>query len=128
MRNTTQRSLVLEYVRSTKTHPDASEVYSNVKKRLPGISLSTVYRTLAYLRDKGEVIELRGPDGVGHYDGDVADHAHFSCVSCGKLWDIESSGADTRALERAGRMGFEVHGSRLEVFGLCSGCQQKEDK
>ncbi len=127
-RNTAQRTLVREYLRATTTHPSARDVYRQLKGRLPGLSLSTVYRTLSWLRENGEAVELRGRDGVVRFDGDVSSHAHFWCSSCGDLWDLDIEVPEVRSPDLKKLMGFQVSGQRLELFGLCSRCLKKEDK
>ncbi|MBW2706713.1 MAG: transcriptional repressor, partial [Deltaproteobacteria bacterium] len=46
---TRQRQVILEELRKVDTHPSADEVYEMVRKRLPRISLGTVYRNLEIL-------------------------------------------------------------------------------
>lgn len=128
MRQTTQRSLILDHLRSTKTHPTAKEVYGGVKQSLPGVSLSTVYRTLSWLRENGDALEFSDAGGVSHYDAQTAEHGHFSCASCRKIWDIDLDmpELDREAVEA--KTGWQVLGRRVELFGLCSKCRRQEEK
>lgn len=127
-RKTTQRSVILKYLRSTDTHPSAKEVYANVRRQLPGISVSTVYRTLSWLRDGGEALELKDSGGISHYDGAVTDHCHIWCVSCGLIRDVDLKVPELKIGELEARSGFQVRGKRFELFGLCSRCRKKEEK
>ncbi len=127
-RQTTQRSLILDYLRGQKTHPTAKQVYSGVKEQLPGVSLSTVYRTLGWLRDQGKALELPGPDGLAHYDGDVSAHAHFTCAGCRKIWDIKIDLPELDRLEFEEETGLRIHGQRFDLFGDCRSCREKEDE
>jgi len=120
--------VIEDYLRSTKTHPTASDVYSNVKQSLPGISLSTVYRTLSWLRDNGKAVELSDATGVSHYDGETADHGHFSCVSCHRICDVNLALPELDTTELEAETGFRVQGRRTELFGFCSQCGEREDK
>ena len=45
-RSTEQRELILETIRRADKHLDADEIYQLVRQKSPGISLSTVYRSL----------------------------------------------------------------------------------
>lgn len=122
MRMTTQRTVILEYLRSVKSHPSAGMVYETVKERLPGISPATVYRTLAWLRDRGDVLELTYGVQSSRYDGDVSSHAHLTCGGCGRVVDIRMA---PPAIDRARvrkETGVEVHDVRLEMKGLCGDC------
>ena len=51
MRNSKQRDLILQLVRSAHTHPTADWVYNEARKQMPNISLGTVYRNLGQLVD-----------------------------------------------------------------------------
>lgn len=127
-RQTTQRSLILEYLRAQKTHPTAKQVYVGVQERLPGVSLSTVYRTLGWLRDEGEALELNGIDGLAHYDGDISDHGHFTCVRCQKIWDVELDLPQLDHRDFEGKTGFKVREQRFDLYGNCDSCGNKEDE
>ena len=63
LRMTRQRRVILEELRNVNTHPSADEVYEMVRKRLPRISLGTVYRNLELLCSQGSGPEGR-PDGA----------------------------------------------------------------
>lgn len=77
---TCQKRAILEFLKSSKTHPTAEEIYRSVKKKLPQISKGTVYHNLKFLAEKGEILEI--PSMVFHYDGDTFSHAHFVCQKC----------------------------------------------
>lgn len=85
-RITNQKKIILEYLKSVKTHPSAKTVYLAVKKKLPQISLATIYRVLNNLKEKGEIIEI--PFEVSRYDGDTSSHVHFICERCANIFDI----------------------------------------
>src|SRR3989449_8037823 len=62
LRLTRQRRIILEVVRTTDAHPTAASVYRRVRRRLPRVSLATVYRnlrTLAGRRSEEHTSELQ---------------------------------------------------------------------
>ena len=120
-RLTDQRRVILEVVRSTDTHPTAEWVHHEVKKRVPRVSLGTVYRNLKLLTEQGLLAELA--DGnYTRYDGRIDGHHHFRCSTCGRIFDLDEP-IDHRLEERvASRTGFEVAHHRIEFFGHCSAC------
>ncbi len=68
-RNTIQRALVLEAVRSLHTlNPMSSDVYDVVREKYPNISRVMVYRNLGVLAKKGEVLRVEVPNGADRYD------------------------------------------------------------
>jgi len=52
-RFTNQKMAIWEYLKSAKTHPPAEEIYNQVRKALPRITLATVYRNLKEMYSKG---------------------------------------------------------------------------
>jgi len=125
LRMTPQRSIILEELRKTKTHPTADEVYASVRRRIPRISLATVYRNLDMLAKAGmiQMVELGGCPR--RYDGWVDDHIHVRCTGCGKVGDV-SDGLLGRARERVEKLsGYDITGHHLEFTGLCPACRKK---
>ncbi len=55
---TRQRSIILEELRNVCTHPSADEIYEMVRRRLPRISLGTVYRNLEILCELREIQKI----------------------------------------------------------------------
>ena len=125
MRYSRQRDAVLEVVRSTFEHPTAEWVYKTTRKRLPNVGLGTVYRNLKALVDEGLVREVRTEDQAVRYDGNVGEHYHIRCVSCGRVSDLPVS-VDRDIEARAHRAtNYAIVGHAIEVHGVCPGCQKK---
>jgi len=70
LRLTGPRRVVLEVVRATDVHPTAETVHRMVRRRLPRVSLGTVYRNLRLLVAEGLVKELPGPHA--RFDGNTS--------------------------------------------------------
>ena len=88
MRYSHQRELILEAVRSVKTHPTADMIYEMLRPTEPNLSLGTVYRNLNLLASNGDITPLYTSDDKVHYDGDTSSHRHFVCKRCRKIIDI----------------------------------------
>ena len=88
LRNTNQRLKILEYLKCVKTHPTAEQVYNDLRKDMPAISLATVYRNLHLLAEQKEVLRLE-INNEYHFDGDSCRHQHCVCKKCGKIIDRE---------------------------------------
>ncbi len=126
MRNTRQREAILRVVRRMSCHPTADEVYAEVRKEIPCISLGTVYRNLKVLADTGEVAPVGGGGTLHRYDGCTDNHYHFRCDLCGRVLDIEEpvdTGLDRRV---AAQTGLAIRCHALEFHGLCKECQTGE--
>ena len=122
-RMTRQRAAILEELRKVRTHPTADEVYSMVRKRMPRISLGTVYRNLDFLSEAGEILKLEAAGASMRYDGNTAWHQHVRCVHCGRVGDVMTPKAppDVQGLTVEG---FVVTGARVEYDGVCAHCAQ----
>jgi len=126
-RETQQRRVVLEALKSTKSHPTADWVFERVRSRLPKISLGTVYRNLSVLRDEGRIREVNGVDRRTRYDADMRPHAHFVCSSCGQVRDVAGAPeADWRTLKDL--VGCDVTEQRLEFLGTCPACVRRRNR
>ena len=121
LRLTTPRRLILDVVRATDAHPTAAFVYGRVRRRLPRVSLATVYRNLRRLSAEGFLRERAAPNGM-RFDGNLARHDHFTCLRCGRIYDVPARAAPRR--RRAGA-GFEVLGQRIELYGRCAACRRR---
>jgi len=126
-RYTEQRAAVFRYLRNTSSHPTADEVFSQVRREVPGISLATVYKSLETLVGCGLATKLTYGDGSARYDGRTDDHHHLRCLECEAVVDLPGR-VDDREVARleAAAAGFQVTGYRLELTGYCPACAPVE--
>jgi Fe2+ or Zn2+ uptake regulation protein len=123
IRRTRQRETVLEIVRSTMDHPTADWVYRRARRRIPRISLGTVYRNLKQLVDAGLIREIHSGGESIRFDGNTGPHHHARCVRCGRVSDIDIPLDTRREQEVARALDFHVLGHHVEVQGLCAECR-----
>ena len=126
LRMTTQRQVIMEELKSVKSHPTAGELCQMVRRRLPRISLGTVYRNLDILSRAGLIQKLDVAGQEMRFDGNTLNHYHLRCLDCGRVFDVEMdllSGVEQRLAQESG---FEVLGHRLEFVGRCEACQGAE--
>ena len=126
LRLTGPRRLVLEVVRGTDSHPTAERVHEMVRRRLPRVSLGTVYRNLRLLVAQGLVNELPGPHA--RFDGNVSDHHHFTCLGCGRIADVAGTLTEPHSrvlcLRVAAHSGLSVTHHRIDFYGRCPTCRE----
>lgn len=120
-----QREAVLKVLKNTKSHPTATQVYEEVKKTIPNISLGTVYRNLSELYENGDIIKVAVGDGFEHFDADTSSHIHLRCKKCGSITDVYTT-LDV-GYELASETGFTPERSVCTVYGICKNCRQKQD-
>ncbi|MCP4641536.1 MAG: transcriptional repressor [bacterium] len=123
-RMTEQRRVILEEVRKAKSHPTADDVHEMVRKRLPNISLGTVYRNLDLLSESGEIQRIESSGTQYRFDGDMETHYHLRCNQCGRVDDLGPIGFSVPENNAQGVRGYDIVGHRLEFIGVCPACQR----
>jgi Fe2+ or Zn2+ uptake regulation protein len=122
-RLTRPRRVILDAVRASHAHPSAAAVYRQVRRRLPRVSLATVYRNLRMLAAEGLVTERADLAGM-RFDGNTVPHDHFTCMACGRIYDVPALGTGGVRARVASRTGFEVLTQRIEFYGRCGACRR----
>jgi Fur family peroxide stress response transcriptional regulator len=123
-RYTAQRGEIWKYLAGVDSHPTADEDYRAVQKRVPRISLATVYNALEALVNAGLATRITSGNGAARYDCRSDDHYHLRDVETGEVRDLPTE-FDSQLLsklapdlvDRLSRSGFQVTGYRLEVLG-----------
>lgn len=124
IRMTKQRQVILEELCKVTSHPTADEMYQMIRKRLPKISLGTVYRNLEILSELGMVLKLDVGGTQKRFDGNVENHYHARCKHCGSVSDIHMSiNADVEAQAQL-CTDFNIQRHSLEFTGVCPACQE----
>jgi len=121
-RMTAQKSFILNYLKSVKTHPSAEAVYKEVRKKLPSISQGTVYRVLNNFKNKGEVLAILTKDNV-HFDADISDHAHFICEKCGNVFDVIDECSNCGILKNKKTKVGVINKYQIKFYGICTKCR-----
>jgi len=122
---THQRQVILEELRKVQTHPSADEVYELVRKRIPRISLGTVYRNLEILSELGDIKKLESGGAPKRFDGNPDDHYHIRCMACGRIVDAPADIDFNIEEELLQATEFKIFGFKLEFIGLCPQCLNK---
>ena len=126
-RVTPQRAHIWRVLVESGGHFTAEELWEKTKDALPGLELSTVYRSLDALRAAGLVAESRLPEGPRVFEARPATHPHLVCDGCGGI-SHPDSGIGARLFETldAGSRGFQVRELHVVARGLCAECAEKE--
>jgi len=119
---TRQRKVILEELRKVDTHPSADEVYEMVRKRLPRISLGTVYRNLEILSEKGENQKLELGCTLKRFDGIAENHYHIRCLQCDRVVDAPEDVDVAVNHDLKNTTKFKIVGHKLEFIGICPDC------
>lgn len=126
-RRSKRREAVLEAVFSGPGHLNAEQIHKEAQKRLPGLGIATVYRSLKCLCGCGKVSEFIPADGVARYEpaGSRPHHDHLICTSCGCFAEAVDPEIERLQERLAARHGYKITSHRLEIYGLCPCCSKK---
>ena len=121
-RLTRQRREVYEALIETRDHPSAVQVFTRVQKKMPSISLATVYNCLETLTQVGLVQQVNFDRGPSRFCPNTLRHGHFICTRCGAVHDVELP--DAVELARIWRLPDEyvVNHYEFSLRGLCRQC------
>lgn len=121
-----RRAIVAALMRS-----DGPVSITDIADRLPSLPRSSAYRHLVDLQSAGVVRRISANDEFARFE--LAEeltehHHHFLCTECGKVMDVTPSSTFEKTLTRhlealADAAGFQPHGHRIDVVGLCSSCR-----
>ena len=125
-RLTSHRLALIRLLATSEGHPNAMQLHDSLRAHFPTISLATIYKTLALLKDEGEILEI-DLHNDSHYDGNKPyPHPHLICTHCGKIFD----GDRVTAIQNLNReiedkYNFQISRHQIIFYGICSECQQR---
>ena len=126
VRTTHQRTEIYRELARTEKHPDAETLYTRVRKRIPAISLDTVYRTLRLFEEKGIVSRVGSLGERTRFDANTERHHYFVCKKCGFVGDVYNKAWDDFQTPRDVAAMGTVNSVHVELRGLCKACQRKK--
>ncbi|MDR0362087.1 MAG: transcriptional repressor [Planctomycetota bacterium] len=122
-RRTAQRRAVVEYLFGNTDHPTVEAAWMELRKKLPELSLDSVYRILDELAEAGHIRRFENCRVI-RYDPETKPHGHFFCRRCGRMYDFFTDAADG-AGEACAELG-DVSTVELHVNGICNACLRTE--
>jgi Fur family transcriptional regulator, ferric uptake regulator len=130
LRSTEQRRLVTEMFFGTTEHLSIEDLLDRVRVEEPRIGYATVYRTLKLLKECGLAFERHFGDGVSRYEVAWEDehHDHLICLDCEKIVEFEDDAIEDLQHKVAARLGFKLVRHKLELYGVCGGCQAERKR
>jgi Fur family transcriptional regulator, ferric uptake regulator len=126
VRMTGQRKVILTVLADASDHPDAAELYRRAYAVDGSVSLSTVYRTLRLLEDRGVIQRHAFNEGRARFENaDTAHHDHLIDVDTGQVIEFQSERIEKLQAEIAAELGYEIVRHRLELYGRKAGRRGK---
>ena len=122
---THQRQVIYEAIVAAPGHYSAEQIFSGVRKRIPSISLATVYNNLKLFVEHGLLREVSPHTSTLMVEGNLEPHHHLVCTRCKAVQDVEGDFINYKKLSRQAPRGFDLTQPLVEVFGICRRCSAK---
>jgi Fur family peroxide stress response transcriptional regulator len=122
---TYQRQVIYETVMSLSGHPSAETIYERVRKRIPSISLATVYKNIRTFLASGAFQEVSLHHGSLRVEPNRRPHHHVVCVSCKSIQDLDDTDLEPVRLRDKLPRGFQVKRFAVDVLGICEACSKQ---
>jgi Fur family ferric uptake transcriptional regulator len=123
-RVTTQQQAIFNIIKKSPQHLTAEQVYEQVVKTLPRISLATVYRNLDKLSDSSLISKVT-IGGLYYFETELKPHYHVVCLSCKRVDNLDSAPATDIEDFFSRSTSYKLTGHDLVLYGLCPACQKK---
>lgn len=123
---TPQRLAIYSYLVDNCNHPTVETIYNDLKNMFPTMSLATVYKTVASLRDVKLIKEFNVGEDSNRYDAKIETHSHVICKKCNSVSDyfgnidMQESINDLENLS-----GFDIDAYDINFYGVCDKCKKQ---
>lgn len=122
LKATKRRQVILSVLQNSPELLTAERIYilANQKEHM---SVSTTYRTLASLTEKGIILKSLSQDGKTYYQIKNQHHKHhLVCTMCNEVIPIDDCPVKALETELANTTGYMITGHSLEFSGICPNC------
>ena len=127
-RLTRPRQVVLDILLNSQEHLDAETLYDLARVKDSEISLATIYRSLALLKEVGLVQVNRLGESHGHFETTPeAPHYHFTCIKCGQLIEFDAPKITETVRDLCQRHRVQITQVELHLSGYCAACRQSNE-
>ncbi len=129
---TAPRRKLLQYLDGRDAPFTAEEIYGELSAT--GVGRATVFRTLKLLQDVGVLVRVHLEHGCQHYQaapgipGDTHHHDRIICRECGDIALLDQCPMRSDVSDIARRSGFRIQGHHLDLYGICSSCEELPTK
>jgi len=115
------RLMIFGYLKEKMNHPTVDEIYQALSESMPTLSKTTVYNTLHIFAEKNIARMISINNAETRYDLVAHPHAHFKCMICGEMYDVD---VEPPHITKDQLSGYEVEEAQLLYTGKCPKCKQ----
>lgn len=106
-------------------HPAAETIYTRLKKRMPTISLDTIYRTLTTFENHGLIRKVQTAESQARFEAQMMQHHHLICDKCKQIMDFQWQLFDESTLPETISSWGQIKRKNVVLHGICDKCLQK---
>lgn len=115
-----QRIKVYEELVRSEYHPTVDMIYQELIKNIPTLSKTTIYNAIKTFVEKGLIKIVAIDNNEMRYDAVLAEHGHFKCRQCHKIYNFE---IDVNTNYGTELEGYRVDERQILLKGICKHCQ-----
>ncbi len=124
---TKKRMAVLDVLKKESVPLNVKEIKSKIRNQ--DMDLSTVYRALSSMVEKGIINKEVGQDKKAYYSFKRKEHCHkIICSKCKKTMTFEFCPIEKYKKSLSNKTGFIITGHSLEFTGICPSCAKNNIK
>jgi len=126
LKATFQRMNILEVIEKIG-HMSVDDIYEEVTKVHPSLSLATIYKNIILMMERGVLVEVPISGQKSKYELSKADHMHLICTECGEVEDKSCLETTDKILhDLTEQEHFKLNKRQINLYGVCKECQMKE--
>ena len=123
---THQRLEVFRELASALDHPSVETLFKRLKKRMPTLSIDTVYRTLSTMEQHSLATRVQTIESQARYEANLYEHHHAVCEQCGEILDFEWNLFEVADLPEEIQNWGKISRKNATLYGLCNKCSRNK--
>jgi Fur family ferric uptake transcriptional regulator len=124
---TPQRRAIVAEILATEGHVTPIALVAQVERRVPGVTRSTIYRTLDLLEAVGVLFHSHLESGAEYHRRSEPRHVHLTCSKCRAADALSMDEATELSAVISRHHGFTPDLTHFAISGLCHKCRREPD-
>jgi Fur family transcriptional regulator, peroxide stress response regulator len=122
LRLTPQRLEIFQALTEAVDHPTAEQLHQRLQRKMPTLSLDTVYRTLGTLTQHGLINKVETVESQARFEAQERPHHHLICHKCREIIDFDWPLIDDFEVPEEVKSWGEINRKSFTIYGVCGKC------